>query len=101
MFDNEIPKHKKKKKSSVSKSQYKAKHKHEYVDCLLVDNGGSPLKASYCKICGKVGELKLFETEPIGNGLSKLMSKSDIYNKYHNLEIKRVNSIFDKYVSVD
>lgn len=62
-FDNEVPKHIKKKKSSISKSREKSKHRHEYVDCLLIVDNKKPYKATYCKFCGKVNNVKFCETE--------------------------------------
>ena len=72
-LENDIPKYKKKKNSTISKSLDKSKHKHEYVDCLLiVGNRKYPYKAAYCKVCGKIGDMHLFETEKTDNGLPVL-----------------------------
>ncbi len=47
----------KEKKSNTSKAKKnKSKHKHEYIECLFsVD--GRMTKGTYCKICGKIGEM--------------------------------------------
>lgn len=46
----------KEKKYNISKAKNKSKHKHEYIECLFsVD--GRMTKGTYCKICGKIGEM--------------------------------------------
>ena len=67
-LENNISKHKKKKESSVSKSSVKSKHKHEYVECLFINNE-TPHRGTCCKICGKIGEVRWFETEKLNNGM--------------------------------
>ena len=64
MDNNEIPKYRKK-KLSKSKSANKSDYKYQYEDCLLVDKENHPHKAEYCKICGKINNVKAFETERI------------------------------------
>lgn len=97
-FDSEIPKHKKKKESSISKSKEKSKHKHEYVDCLLIEDGIKPYKAEYCKICGKVGDVKFFEPEKAGHGTYRRLNEKAVFEKYKNLPVIQVKDIFQKYI---
>lgn len=97
---DEIPKHRKKKQSSSSKSQSKSKHKHEYTDCLLVDKENHPHKAEYCKICGKINNVKAFETERIDGGRFRMLTYDEVFQKYKNLEQFHVKSMWDKYVSI-
>ena len=99
-IDEQI-KHKKKKPSTVSKSNEKSKHKHEYVDCLFIyDN--RPLKGQYCKICGKINNINIFETEPLrDSGLSKMLTKEEVYEKYKDLEQIVISRISDKYIKLD
>ena len=98
-FDEEIPKHIKKKESSTSKSKAKSKHKHEYVDCLLVVKE-YPHKAAYCKICGKINDMKFFETEKTEYGTYRMLDTDEIYEKYKDLEKIDVDSIWQKYVPI-
>lgn len=94
-FDNEVPKHIKKKKSSVSKS----KHRHEYIDCLLIEDDGEPHKAMYCKICGKIADVKFSETEKRVHGKYWVLTKEEVFEKYKNLSQIHVKDIFQKYIS--
>lgn len=96
----EIPKHVKKKKSSVSKSKEKSKHKHRYANCLLIENDKKPYRAIYCKICGKVKDVILFETEKTDNGTCRILKKEEIFEKYRNLPVIQVKNIFQKYIPV-
>ena len=97
----DVPKYVKKKDSSVSKSKEKSKHKHEYIDCLLIEDDGKPHKALYCKICGKVGDIKLFESEKTDHGTYRMLNKEEIFEKYKHLSQIHVKDIFQKYVPVD
>lgn len=98
-FDNEIPKHRKKKKSSTSKSSTKSKHKHEYAECLLIHDK-HPHRATYCKICGKIGDLYFFETMKTEDGLYLQLDDDEVFEKYKNLEKIEVDDIFQKYVPI-
>ena len=98
-FDNEVPKHIKKKKSSVSKSREKSKHRHEYIDCLLIENDGKPHKAMYCKICGKIADVKFCETEKRVHGTYWVLTTEEVFEKYKNLSQLHVKDIFQKYIS--
>lgn len=101
LYDNEIPKHMKKKKSSVSKSREKSKHKHEYIDCILIDDDSLPHKAAYCKICGKVGDVKFFESEKTDYETYRMLNAEEILEKYKNLPLIHVSDIFQRYIPVD
>ena len=98
-FDNEVPKHIKKKKSSVSKSKEKSKHKHEYMNCLLIDEDNRPHKAAYCKLCGKVSNIKFCDTEKTDRGTYRMLKSEDVFEKYKNLPRIYIKDIFQKYVS--
>ena len=99
--ENEIPKHRKKKGSSTSKSKEKAKHKHEYVECLLIDREyNRPHRATYCRICGKIGDLKIFETEKTENGTYRTLNDDVVFEKYKDLEQLTVDNIWQKYVPI-
>ena len=100
MKDNEIPKHRKKKKSSVSKSSTKSNHKHEYATCLLIHNS-HPYWATYCKICGKIGDLHFFECEKREDGLYRQLDCDEVFHKYGNLEKIEVEDIWQKYVPIN
>ena len=99
MIDNEIPKHRKKKPSSTSKSKEKSKHKHEYTECLLIHNN-HPHRAAYCKICGKIGDLHFFETEPYKDGMWRMLDCDEILEKYKDLEKIVIEDIWQKYVPI-
>ena len=97
-INNEIPKYIKKKESSVSKSKVKSKHKHEYVDCLLVKDNDRPYKATYCKICGKIGNINFFETERTENGYFRILDNDEVFEKYKDLERFYIDDVWQKYV---
>lgn len=99
MIENEIPKYRKKKLSSTSKSSIKSKHKHEYVECLLIHNN-YPHRGTYCKICGKIGDLHFFEAEKREDGLYRQLDYDEVYEKYNNLEKIEVEDIFQRYIPI-
>lgn len=100
-LENEIPKYKKKKESNLSKSKSKSKHKHNYKECLLISlEDDKPYYANYCEICGKINNLKFFETEKIENGHYRNLSKEEVYEKYKDLERFSVENIWQKYISI-
>ena len=97
--ESEIPKYIKRKKSSLSKSREKSKHKHKYVECLLInDEFGKPYKAAYCKICGKVGDVKFCETEKTDHGTYRKLSDGEVLKNtriFHKFTLKiYIKSIF-------
>ena len=78
--EKETP-YKKKKKKSVKKSN----HKHQYQECLIKwDNHYHA--GERCFVCGKIGDLKFFETIPYREGISRLLTQEEILEKYKNLE---------------
>ena len=99
MIENEIPKHRKKKQSSTSKSSIKSKHKHEYKEVLLIHN--KPHWATVCKICGKIGDLHFFETEPYRDGMWRQLDYDEVFEKYEHLEKIVIEDIWQKYVPID
>ena len=98
-FDNEIPKYRKKKESSTSKSKTKSTHRHEYIDYLLIEKG-KPYKAICCEICGKIGDVKLFESEPCENIGWRMLTSAEIFEKYNGLEQIEVDDIFQKFITI-
>lgn len=99
--EKDITKHIKKKKSSVSKSKEKSKHKHEYLDCLLIEDNGKPHKATYCKICGKIGDIKFCDTEKTDHGTYRMLNAQEVFEKYNDLHQIHIKDIFQKYVPID
>ncbi len=100
-YGSEIPKYRKK-KPSVSSSSKKSKHKHTYRDCLLISEN-RPHKAEYCAICGKIGNIELFETEKVDTGYGKsyrMLTDTEIYDKYKNIVKFEIESVFQKYVVI-
>lgn len=100
MDNNGIPKYRKK-KPSKSKSASKSDHKHQYDDCLLIDEENCPHKAEYCVICGKINNVKAFETERIDSGRFRMLTYDDIFQKYKGLKQFQVKDMWDKYVSIN
>lgn len=96
---DDIPKYRKK-KSSKSKSANKSNHKHQYEDCLLVDEENRPHKAQYCKICGKINNVKVFETEREDGGFYRMLTYDEVFHKYKSLKQFQVKDIWDKYVTI-
>lgn len=99
-YDSEILKYKKKKKSSISKAKVKFKHKHKYVDCLLIEDRVKPHKAVYCKICGKIGDVKFCEVEKTDRGTYRMLNSEEVFEKYKELLQIHVKDIFQKYVPI-
>ena len=97
--NNEIPKYRKK-KPSKSKSANKSDHKHQYDDCLLIDEENRPHKAEYCVICGKINNVKAFETDRLDGGRFRMLTCDDIFHKYKGLKQFQVKDMWDKYVSI-
>lgn len=114
VYDEEVGKHLKKKDSNKSKSKEKSKHKHNYEECLLrykfnfkgATKYGTYI-ASYCTICGKVGD-------HIKNGtITKCLNEKDmlsvtyedrerIYEEYKDkIPVFEVDDIFQKFVPVN
>lgn len=98
--EDEIEKYKKRKKSNISKSDRKSKHKHEYKDCLLIEKDKKPHKAKYCKICGKIDDVKFFETTKLNEHFYRQLTYEEVFEKYKDLEKFYVDSVWDKYVGI-
>ena len=96
---DEISKYRKK-KLSKSKSTSKSNHKHQYEDCLLIDGENRPHKVQYCKICGKINNVKAFETERIDGGHFRMLTYDEVFQKYKSLKQFQVKEMWDKYVSI-
>lgn len=100
-LENDVPKHRKKKESSTSKSKVKSKHKHKYMDCLLiVSEKKRPHKATYCKICGKIGDVSFFDTVHCENGYRRMLDIDEVFEKYKDLEQFNIDDIWQKYVAI-
>lgn len=101
--ENEIPKHRKKTQHKCKKSD----HKHNYLPCYvnydflnIITNKmeRKNLLATYCNICGFIGNVLFFHTD-----------NNTIQNKYNlsnddlnNLPTFIINDIFkDKYVDLN
>lgn len=96
IFQEENERYKKRKGSSVSKAKVKAKHKHTYEDCLLFENG-KPNKATYCSICGKIDDVKVFDFVRISGGY-RVLSEDEVLEKYKDLKKFEVESVFQKCI---
>lgn len=109
-LEKEIPKHKKKKKSSTSKAKNKSKHKHEYEEVLFIvpsfSGGTSPARGTRCKICGKIGNVSLWETVHVENpnskfGLYRTLSDEEVYEKFKDLEQVPLDSYWQQFAPVE
>ena len=89
-----------KKKLSKSKSASKSNHKHQYDDCLLIDGENRPHKAQYCTICGKINNVKVFETEREDGGFYRMLTFDEVFQKYKGLKQFQVKDMRDKYVTI-
>lgn len=99
MWENEVPKYKKKKNSSTSDARMKAKHKHSYKECLLVADG-TPRRATYCTICGKIGNVNFFEGMKTEQGYYRMLRSDEIFRKYCKLETFEVVDFYQKYAPI-
>lgn len=88
-FNDEVPNYKKKKPSSTSKSKAKSKHKH--------------IKAEYCTICGKIGNMQWFITEPCKDNpkAHRMLGCDEVYEHYKHLPQFKVNNCWDKFVTLN
>ena len=106
------------KKKSVHKPPKKSKHRHEYVACVFSApcKDFSPGKGmvdaiiltdgTYCRICGKVGEVKIFHTEETDDGLLRLSDEARlqaveklVIDGAPTFTLRTQYGIHDKYVS--
>ena len=74
-----------------------------YKDCLLLDrSSGVYHKSRYCSICGKIGDFGIIETVKVSGRLSRVLSQSELLEKYKGLEIKKLDNIVkSKVVNID
>ena len=100
ILPEEIPKHRKKRTSSKSKSYLKSNHKHEYVDALFIHNF-KPHRGTYCRVCGKIGNMFTFETECTEDGYYRTLNPQEIFSKYPNHERIKIDDLWQKYVAVN
>ena len=110
-MDDEVGKYIKKKQSNTSKSKYKSKHKHEYKSCLIryrYEMYGKKFSsiqiASYCRLCGKIGENIDPErsiTEKIQDGYYRMLNSEEILKQNDDLQLFDVNGWDDKYVPLE
>ena len=98
-IDDEEPKYRKKKRSSTSKSTTKSKHKHEYTECLFIHNE-HPHRGTYCRLCGKVGDLHFFEVEKTDDGMWRQLDYDEVLEMYKHLEQIKVDDIFQRYIPI-
>lgn len=90
-IENEVPKYKKKSQKTVKKS----KHKHTYKECLILDKKlNLHMIGEYCIICGKIGNVKLSESEKMENGYFRMLTQRELLEKHKDLELKEIESIF-------
>lgn len=93
--DLEIPKYKKK---SSTKHTSRSDHKHNYDDCLLVDNENRPYKANYCVVCGKIKDLKFWQTVRKDDNTYLQLDSDEVFKMFADLPTFKVVSCWDKYV---
>ena len=80
-----LGKYRKKKKKTVKKSD----HKHEYVPALIRWDEKTICSGTRCHICGKIGDIKLFESEPCEDRprVHRMLTQKEILAKYEGLEV--------------
>lgn len=96
---DEEPKYRKKKESSTSKSKTKSKHKHEYVECLFI-NKSHPHRGTYCKICGKIGDIHFFEAERTDAGYYRQLDYDEVFKMYKHLDQVHLDDMFQRFVPI-
>lgn len=105
----EEQKYKKRTGSNISKSSRKTKHKHQYKGCLIKypfkcwnEICNSVTIASYCTICGKIGENILHRpvTERLKNGLRRMYNTEEILEMNNDLEVFEICDLSQKYVAI-
>lgn len=89
IYEDEDVKYRSKKKKKTPK---KSDHKHIYEECLFIwDNRVH--RGERCSICGKVGDVHFFETEPCENSrFVKMISGKQVLDKYPDLDIYDYNT---------
>lgn len=94
-LEKTVPKYRKKKPSSVSKIKAKVNHKHDYSGkCILVTRRSRfGYYATYCSICWKIGDIRVFDTDENGARIWGAM-----WDKYGDLPKVFVDSIWQEYI---
>lgn len=84
----------------VKKKANKTDHKHEYKQCLLKFDHGDDFViynwATYCTICGRIGERTAFKKDISKDGERKVLHSQDIYERYKD-ELEIFDKISDDY----
>lgn len=110
-MNEEVGKYRKKKESNTSKAKCKSKHKHQYKSCLLRyysgfmgDTHEHISIASYCPICGKIGDnidSNRKRTERTENGCYRMLTKEEILRNNDDIPMFDVSDYLDKYVVLE
>lgn len=97
----EIPKHRKKVESSKSKSYKKSKHKHDYVRCVFDCGNNWLYDGSYCKICGKIGNMTIITVADNNHMFHRMLNRNEeLPEEYRGLERIRIDNIWQSYIPV-
>lgn len=104
-FDDEAIRYRKKSDSNKSKASSKSDHKHQYKGCLIrvVSNGHPENRvhsADYCVICGKLNNIKFFETIKTSDNHYRVMTNSDILDMYPDRDIFDINDLFQARIDL-
>lgn len=61
-----------------------------------------PYRATYCTICGKIGDMHFFETKPCDDGMhSRLQNNHEVSDRYKYLKRIEIDNIFRRYVDIE
>lgn len=102
--------YKKDKHANLSKAKKKSKHKHEYEMFMMEYPFKSPYTgeiiyhhsiATYCTICGKIGDAGLFRLVTLPNGMTRLMNDEELVEKYKNLPLVRTDNYWIDNIKLD
>lgn len=93
----EVPKYRKR---HVKRSPAKSSHKHLYEDCLLLDQNDHVFKASYCTICGRINNLRFAEVSKEPGGNYRVLTNTEVLEKYNGLPQFHVTNYSQKQVEV-
>lgn len=103
-YDNEIPKYRKK---AQHKAPKKSKHKHIYKDCMvsytqriLGEDKTIISKATYCPICGKIGDIKMIYGYPVDINFESTEEARRMMEEDSKLPFFEIDGFFDKYVFI-
>jgi hypothetical protein len=75
------------------KTSTKSKHKHTYEECLLLSED-KVCRATYCTLCGKIGDRFIFETVPYNDRFNRMLTDEEIIEKYKHLKSFEVDDTF-------